>query len=340
MRHDSALEVVRIQGMRSQLRHTISDASAVGEARRGAQVLAQSLHLDETIAGRVSIVVTELGNNLMRHAGGGLLLIQHVRAVDGGDQIEVLSLDSGPGMTSIDQCLQDGYSTGGTSGTGLGAVRRLASLFDVYSIAGRGCVVLARVGAGQTAAFGGVSTAVRGETVCGDCWRLAMERGRFAALVMDGLGHGENAAAAATIAADAFVASPYDAPEVTMERVHARLSGTRGAAGACVLRTEEARLRFTGVGNISVRAFGSGVSQGMPSHNGILGAQVRRIQPFEYDARHHPLLIMHTDGISSRWDLDQYEGLRVRHPAIIAGVLYRDHRRVRDDATILVVRHE
>jgi hypothetical protein len=49
------------------------------------------------------------------------------------------------------------------------------------------------------------------------------------------------------------------------------------------------------------------------------------------------VLILHSDGLSARWDLDDYAGLRRRHPALIAGVLFRDHRRLRDDASVVVV---
>jgi hypothetical protein len=46
---------------------------------------------------------------------------------------------------------------------------------------------------------------------------------------------------------------------------------------------------------------------------------------------------MHSDGLSARWDLRKNALLRSRHPAVIAGVLYRDHARPRDDATVVVL---
>ncbi len=339
MRDDSALEMTRVQGAQPQRRYLVADASMVGEARRGALELAQEAQLNETSVGRVGIVVTELGNNLVRHAGRGEILVQVVQATDGSPQLEVMSVDSGPGMADIDRCLRDGYSTGGTPGTGLGAVRRLSALFDVFSVEGLGCVIVSRIGPGEPGAFGAVCTAVRGETVSGDCWRLALEPTQSAALMMDGLGHGEFAAEAAQAGAHAFADAPFDIPEIVMERVHSRLHGTRGAAGACVQRTADGRLRFVGIGNISAKACGAVGSQGLASHSGILGVQARRLQQFEYDGAPHPLLVMHSDGISARWDLNNYADLRHRHAAVIAAVLYRDHRRERDDATILVVGH-
>lgn len=339
MRDHRALEVARIQGAQPQRRYVVADASAVGEARRGAQELAQGAGLDETAVGRVAIVVTELANNLVSHAGGGEILVQVVLATDGSAQLEVISVDSGPGMVDVDQCLRDGYTTSGTPGNGLGAVRRLSALFDLFTVEGHGCVIVSRIGSGEASSFGAVCIALRGETVSGDCWRLALEPAQAAAMMMDGLGHGEFAAEAAQAGANAFSAAPFDLPELVMERVHARLRDTRGAAGACVQRSNDGRLRFVGIGNISARACGPLGSQGMASHTGILGVQVRRLQQFEYDGQQQPLLVMHSDGISARWDLNSYGDLRGRHPAVIAAVLYRDHRRERDDATILVVGH-
>jgi hypothetical protein len=48
------------------------------------------------------------------------------------------------------------------------------------------------------------------------------------------------------------------------------------------------------------------------------------------------MVVMHSDGISARWDLADYPGLRARGPAIIAGVLMRDFARNRDDASVVV----
>ena len=45
---------------------------------------------------------------------------------------------------------------------------------------------------------------------------------------------------------------------------------------------------------------------------------------------------MHSDGLSSRWSLASYQDLGTHHPAVIAGVLYRDRSRQRDDATVIV----
>src|SRR5580698_6689616 len=124
--------MVLLQRRREQRRHVIEEESQIGEARRDAQRLAIAYGLDATQTGRVAIAATELASNLLRHGGGGELLLQPIRS-GAAENIELLAIDKGRGMNDVARCLGDGYSTGGTSGTGLGAVRRLYAEFDIYS---------------------------------------------------------------------------------------------------------------------------------------------------------------------------------------------------------------
>gem|GEM_PF-3095637 len=107
----------------------VDEPSQIGEARRRILDLAVSTGLDAELQGRLALVVNELASNLVKHGGGGQLL---VRAVEGA--VEVLALDRGDGMANVAECFRDGYSTMGSPGTGLGAVQRLASLVDVYTM--------------------------------------------------------------------------------------------------------------------------------------------------------------------------------------------------------------
>ena len=127
-----------------QVRIAVSEASQAGEARRVATRMAEAIGFDEHARGEVAMVATELATNLARHARDGRLLIQALD-LPGGPTVEMLSVDAGPGMADVPRCLRDGYSTAGTPGNGLGAVRRLSSDFDVHSTAGAGTVVLSRL---------------------------------------------------------------------------------------------------------------------------------------------------------------------------------------------------
>jgi anti-sigma regulatory factor (Ser/Thr protein kinase) len=329
-----------------QSRLQVEDPSHVGEYRRAAQRLAEAFDFDETLVGRVGIVASELTNNLVKHAGRGEMLLQ---AITAGDEvsIELVSIDRGPGM-QVDQCLRDGYSTSGTSGTGLGAISRLSTLFDAYSVQGQGTVAVSRI-ARQSARrmevarksavdFGAVCLAVAGETECGDSWRVAQTEDSRVMMVVDGLGHGPLAASAARAACDAFAQRALDPPAEILQFMHNALAGSRGAAAACaVIDTAHAAIAYSGVGNIAGSVVTAERSKGMVSHNGILGVQLPRKQQFNYEYSADSRVVMHSDGVSARWALQNYPGLWLRHAAVIAAVLYRDHARARDDATVLVM---
>jgi anti-sigma regulatory factor (Ser/Thr protein kinase) len=331
----------------SQSRMHVQDSSQVGECRRAAQRLAESYHFDQTLVGRVGIVATELANNLVRHAGRGELLIQALCDTD-GITIELVTIDRGPGM-QVERCMRDGYSTGGTAGTGLGAISRLSSLFDVYSAEGQGTVAVSRIEKQAAEAparpaprksapeFGAINLAVAGEIECGDAWRIAARGESLAMMVVDGLGHGPLAATAARATVVAFSERPFDPPAEAMQHFHHALSGGRGAAAACaLLDTGNSKVSYSGVGNISGSLVSTQKSRGMVSHNGILGVRLPRKQQFEYDCSPGERIVMHSDGMSTRWSLSSYPGLFFRHAAVIAAVLYRDHARNRDDVTVLV----
>jgi anti-sigma regulatory factor (Ser/Thr protein kinase) len=331
-----------------QTRMQVEDASQVGSCRRAAQRLAETHEFSDTLVGRIGIVATELTNNLVKHAGRGEMLIQ---AIEDGLSVtlEMITLDRGPGM-SVEQCMRDGYSTSGTAGTGLGAISRLSTLFDVYSVQGQGTVAVSRIAKhGETEAsrtpfakkgpeVGAICVAVAGEVECGDTWRLAKQDGLTALLVADGLGHGPLAATASRAAAAAFSARPFDAPSETLQHLHQALSGGRGAAAACaVLDAGNSKVRYSGTGNIAGSVVSAERSRGMVSHNGILGVQLLRKQQFEYQCSPGEHVVMHSDGMSARWSLNAYPGLFMRHAAVIAGVLYRDYARPRDDVTVVVL---
>jgi anti-sigma regulatory factor (Ser/Thr protein kinase) len=334
----------------SQLSVAITDSSGIGESRRTAKQLAESFGFDETQVGRICIIATEIAANILKHATTGTVLLQ---VLDDGFQpeFEVLGIDKGPGMADVAQCMRDGYSTRGTAGTGLGALSRLSTTFDMFSIVDRGTIVLSRIGkvfASSTPRrqvktgfeVGAISIAVAGELECGDAWRVAADETSMAILVADGLGHGSLAAVASRAAAAAFLADPFVPPASCMTNLHRALSGTRGAAAAClILRAADGKADYAGVGNIYGAIVGGERSRGMVSHNGTLGMQLLRAQQFEYEWPAASVAVMHSDGLSARWNLSDYPGLFQRHAAVIAAALYRDNVRARDDATIVVARY-
>jgi anti-sigma regulatory factor (Ser/Thr protein kinase) len=327
--------LVKNRGYIAQQRHVIDDDSKIGEARRAAQTLA-NFDFDAELSGRVTIAATELGNNLMRHAGGGELLLQLLGDED-SPTLELLAIDRGPGMGSVERCMSDGYSTGGTTGTGLGAVRRLANEFDIHSAPGAGTIVMARFGNTQALRYGAVSVPVHGEIDCGDAWHLIDGADATALIVIDGLGHGTSAAEAAQAGIGAFMVDPFAQPQDVLLRATNAMSSTRGGAGACARIARDGTMSYAGIGNIAGTVVSPEHSQGMASHNGTLGLPLRRIQQLEYQRPPGSLLIMHSDGLSARWSLKERPEVLTHHPAVIAALLYREQGRNRDDATVVVL---
>ncbi len=320
-------------------RIAVEDSSQVGQARRAAHSLAEQVGFDATDAGRAALVATELATNVLRHGRGGHLHLTEL-AGDGVRGLEVCAVDRGPGFDHA-ACRVDGYSTGGTQGTGLGAIERQAQVFDTWSDA-RGAVVVARLYAGGARAdvpFAARCMPMSGETVAGDAWYAVRRDGRLSVVVIDGLGHGPIANEAANAGIAAFAGAPMSDPAATIARMHAAMSGTRGGAAAVVGYEEaSAGLAFCGIGNIGATLVDLAGTRGLASHAGIVGGQYRRAQTFDFPDSRGKLLVLYSDGLQSRWSLQAFPGLVMRHPATIAAILMRDFDRGRDDTTVLVVR--
>jgi anti-sigma regulatory factor (Ser/Thr protein kinase) len=321
----------------------VGDTSAVGAARRLTADICRQLGFDESTSGTASLIATEAATNIIKHAGNGEMLIRPLPAAGGG--IEILAIDSGPGMPDVAGSMQDGTTTAGSYGIGLGTMRRSADHFDIYTQAGKGTVISMTIygnrsaAASQIADIGVVCVPMRGETVCGDAWAIAAEPTLMTILVADGLGHGPLAAEASELAGRVIAGAPDTLPGPAMQDIHLALRPTRGAAVAVArLDLLKETVQFAGIGNIMASIYEGGNRRQMVSYNGIVGHNVYKIQEFPYDWSQYSLLILCSDGIGTRWDLQQYPGLAQCHPSIIAGVLYRDFVRRRDDATVLVIR--
>lgn len=315
----------------------IEDSSQIGHARRIAQQLAENNGFDATDAGRVALVATELASNILKHATHGELHLRLLpRACGAG--IEILAIDRAQGF-DLQACLTDGFSTRGTQGIGLGAVSRQTEVFDVYADS-RGAVLLTRMYPRNDKApdrrIGVSQHSLHNDPACGDVWHLAFDGPRISALVIDGLGHGIEAERAARAGETTFAQSPFASPLLLLDDIHVAMTGTRGGALAIAQFDGEA-LRFVGIGNIGACLIAPDTSRGLASHPGIVGGQYRKAQPFDYAHANGHLLIMYSDGLQSRWNLQDYPGLVHRHPAVIAAVLHRDFCRGRDDVTVLVI---
>jgi anti-sigma regulatory factor (Ser/Thr protein kinase) len=332
----------------TQERIVVTERSQVAAVRQAARRLAYACGMAEAEEHTVGIVATELASNLVKHTAGSGEMLLRIDRLGAQAAIEMVSIDRGPGIADIGRAMFDGHSTSGSAGTGLGAVRRLSTLFDIYSQREHGTVVLARAGRGERQAFvdtgftcGVVSVPVTGEHVSGDGVALRAAPGRITVLVVDGLGHGAGAREAAAAAIEAFAAAPRgeDPGSATLHLIHDAARPTRGVAAAVMdLRRSASAVTFAGMGNIAGLVLDDGVRRQVVSSNGTLGQEFRTVKDYSYPWSANALVILHTDGLISHWSLDPYPGLGARQPAVIAAVLYRDFSRQRDDVTVFVAR--
>jgi anti-sigma regulatory factor (Ser/Thr protein kinase) len=325
---------------------SVRDQSAVAQARRQSASIARALGLDDPKAHDASIVVTEAATNILKHTPGGTIVLRHFLDASGSG-LEMLAFDQGPGM-DVARALRDGYSTAGSPGTGLGAIVRLADETEIYSAPGISTILMARfylseqppnVYLDTDMAIGAVCLPASGETMPGDMWNIRIEPVAVSCLVLDGLGHGPLAAEAALAGVLAFK-SGRGSPRELLQTMNAAMAPTRGGSAA-IARIEPGAgaLRYCGVGNIAAAIVTPDGQKNLVSHNGTLGRDARKFAEYAYAWGPGATLVMHSDGLTSRWQVGQYPGILQRHPSILAAALYRDYCRGRDDATVIVVRN-
>ena len=316
----------------------VEDASAVAACRNAALGLADRLRFPAARADKLALAVTEAASNLHKHASAGSLWLGVNRDGD-PPGIDVVTIDAGPGLPDVAAALRDGHSTAGTLGIGLGAIRRMADSCDLYSRPGHGTALAARFGDGTARPpwGAGLIRPIEGETECGDSYAAVQAGDTITAVLCDGLGHGPLAAAAAAEGVAAFLEEPADEPAALLGRVHRRMAGTRGGAVG-VVRLGGGVASFCGLGNIAASILEQGRRKSMISVPGIAGQQARTIRQFEYELPPGAAVILHSDGISARWEAAALPGLEARDPLLIADVLLAEAGIHRDDAGILALK--
>ena len=317
----------------------VEDASAVTACRQAVQNMAERLRFPAARIGQLALAVTEAASNLYKHAEQGSLLLCVNR--DGPQPgIDLVTIDAGPGVRDVSAALRDGHSTAGTLGIGLGAIQRLADFADLYSRPGHGTSLVARFCASPPVSqprWAGLIRPITGEIECGDAYGVIPADGAVTAVLCDGLGHGPLAAAAAAAGVAAVLDDPAGEPAALLERVHRRMSGTRGGAVG-VVQVGGQLARFAGLGNVAASIVSDGQRKSMISIPGIAGVQARTIRQFEYDVPPGSAVVVHSDGISSRWEAAALPALEARDPLLIAAVLLAEAGVHRDDAGVLVLK--
>ncbi|MGV9880104.1 SpoIIE family protein phosphatase [Streptomyces sp. NPDC003006] len=333
----------------------IDHHSAVQTAAGRARALAHACRMPGALPEQAAVLASELASNISKHARNGALFLQQsplgqsplTTALDTAPDaapdaaLDIVAVDHGPGIPDIGLSLTDGYSTTKTMGAGLGAVRRIATDFTLRSAAGRGTLAHARLavphGRRPAADIGALCLPASGEEMCGDGYAVVEDGGNWTGLVIDGLGHGPDAAAASRRAVRTFL-SCADAPlRDVLDALHSALRHTRGAA-ATTVRVGSGRAELCGVGNIRVATLSArGVHQQLTGQAGIVGYNLPVPRSRFLDLSECTAVVLHTDGIDHRWTHDPAPDRLTLPPTLLAASLAHTHRRHRDDATVLAL---
>ncbi|MGW0467755.1 SpoIIE family protein phosphatase [Streptomyces sp. NPDC003027] len=316
----------------------IDHHSAVQAAADQARALARHIRMPGAQPDQAAVLASELASNISKHAYNGAIFLQPAPL---GAGLDVIAVDHGPGIDDISLSLTDGYSTTKTLGAGLGAVRRIASGFAIRSHPRHGTLAHARLGFPHSTQpaldIGALCLPAEGQSICGDGYALARHGEEWTALVVDGLGHGPDAAAATQRALRTFT-SYSDAPlPVIISALHKALRHTRGAAAAAV-RTGAGRSEYCCVGNIRAAVLSpQGVHQQLAGQAGIVGYHHPPPQNRPLELTPHTSVALYTDGIDHRWTHTPSPAQLSLPPTLLAASLAHTRRRSRDDATILVL---
>lgn len=301
--------------------------------------------LGVTRLAELDIIVAEMTSNLFKYADNGELLFGVVQDPE-APYLELLCIDSGPGIQNPSRMLIDGVSTSNTMGHGLGSVKRLSDVFDMYSQVGWGTILLSRIylyGAPAKKTEMVIRPLVvskPGETVSGDGLVYKRNKDLIQFMLCDGLGHGPEANKAINEAAMAFRVCPDNSPTEILRFVHSSIKKTRGMVANVVTYDFKTKLwTSAGIGNIAARWQGPTISKNHMSYNGIVGHNIPgSMNDQQYSSTDYNQVILCSDGIKTRWDLSKYAMIQKCDPAVLCAALYKDHARQTDDMSVIIVK--
>lgn len=332
----------------THISYRIDDRSYVSYVKREIHNLLVKSGFSETRTGQIDIVVSELASNLIKHAGSGELLYRMNNEEKENKSFEIISLDQGEGNHDIQRMIRDGMSTTNTLGNGLGAIQRLSDFFQIFSVAGGGTTAIARSYRDplpekwhpdpDRTTIDAIQVCYPGEQLCGDGYCVVETREETRIFVGDGLGHGPHAHHAVQEAIRVFRESRSASAGEVLRQIHQGVKKTRGlVATVALLNHQQRRWNICGVGNISTRLYKGMLHKNYMSYNGIIGMNVPgTMNDYVGEAEQFQTIVLCSDGIRSRWDLNKYPGILKYDPLLIASMIYKDHARRNDDMTVVV----
>jgi len=328
---------------------SLGDRSYLAIVKKGIHKLAAQANFSAKKIGEIDLVVAEMGSNLIKHAGGGEILAGLVKE-DQETALELISIDNGPGIAEPEKIMKDGASSTQTLGTGLGSIKRLSDVFELYTKKDWGTIILSRINVKESAKkkqgrnrihYRALVVAKPGETVSGDgTYAINSGDGMTRLLVADGLGHGEEANRAVTRAIQAFAGFESDSPAEILRHLHADIKKTRGLVGTIVIFDPFKKIwKLCGIGNISTRLSGYVESRSYIPYNGIVGHNIpNTLNDQELSQKDYQQIILCSDGIRSRWENARHPTIQKYDLVVQAAAIYKEFGRRTDDMSVVIGR--
>lgn len=341
-----------------KIRAEIKERHHIFSVKRDIANYAKKIGFSEKEIEEISIVVTELGENLITHeAISGEILYSAIMEVD-RKGIEIISIDKGPGIANIEAVMEDGYSSKKSLGIGLGAVKRLMNEISIESTTKNlssiyfsekvpGTKIITRKYLKtqdiesprrlQKTTFSVFTRSKLGESFNGDNFVLKSFMNKTLFGVIDGLGHGKGASIASNLTRVCILENFSKELDVLIKLLHEKLRKTRGVALSLGLIDHQHNLfKYIGIGNVLTRIFNTSEPLRPVNYNGTLGVSLRKYKILEYPWANNNIIIMTSDGISSKYELDDFLDVMHNHPMVIGHKIFKKYGKYQDDATILI----
>lgn len=330
----------------THIRLAASDRSYFSLVKKEIHRRAIEIGISEKRTAEIDLIVAEITSNLYKYAVDGEILVGTFTGA-GNPYIEIICIDNGPGIVNTSRMLQDGLSTTNTLGHGLGSIKRLSDVFDIYSMNGWGTILLSRVYLKEPVKntspldIKPIVIAKPGETTSGDGFMMKFSKDNYKFMLADGLGHGPEANAAINEAEKYFKVFPDQDPVETLRFLHSSIKRTRGMVANIVCFDLKSKMwSAIGIGNIGVRWLGPNISKNHMSYNGIVGHNIPNTMNIQqYSAEMYNQVVLASDGIKTRWDISKYPMIQKCDPSILAAAIYKDHARHTDDMSVVVIKY-
>jgi hypothetical protein len=183
--------------------------------------------------------------------------------------------------------------------------------------------------------------ALEGHAESGDAHLVMPTSKGVLVVVVDGLGHGHDAAEAARVAIDTATRFAFEPLEDLVRRCHEDLRRTRGVAmSAALFPAEPGTMSWLGVGNVEgvihrARPGSAPARESLVLRGGVVGYRIPVLRASSLTLSAGDTLILATDGIGTAFTDLSPTG---RHPGTLAGEILQRYGKDSDDALVLVAR--